>query len=156
MKKIMFCILTMLVGIGIQADDLTANVKMRDGRVCQIVMDASSEIELQKFMLKVHAPVKTDWDVLFLLEDVANMTFDSPFTGIQEVAGTPLKYFLNGEALSISGIEDCSFVQVYDESGILLNTVRVQEHSCNISLTDIPKGMLLVKVNRQTIKILKQ
>lgn len=156
MKKIMFCILTMLVSTGIQADDLTANLKMRDGRVCQIVMDASSEIELQKFMLKVHAPVKTDWDVLFLLEDVANMTFDSPFTGIQEVAGTPLKYFLNGEDLSISGIEDCLSVQVYNESGILLNTVRVQDHSCNISLTDIPKGMLLVKVNRQTIKILKQ
>lgn len=49
MKKIMFCILTMLVSTGIHADDLTANLKMRDGRVCQIVMDASSEIELQKF-----------------------------------------------------------------------------------------------------------
>lgn len=156
MKKIMFSIMALLASAGIHADNITANLKMCDGSVSQIVIDASSEIELQRSLLKIHAPVCKEYDVLFLLEDVADLSFEHSFTGIHDIAGAALSYRLDGEKLSIDGITDASAVQVYDASGVLLNTVRVQNNACNIPLANLPKGMLLIKANRQTIKIVKQ
>ena len=97
-----------------------------------------------------------EYDVLFLLEDVSTLTFDSSVTGIQNLSEAVLSYRLDGDMLTISGITDCSFVKVYDLSGVLLSSVRVHEGSCILSLASLPKGMLLIKVNSQTIKILKR
>lgn len=148
--------MVLFASASIHADDLTANLKMRDGTVRQLIMNSSSEFELQKSLLKVHAPVNPEYDVLFLLEDVATLTFDSFMTGIQNLSEAVLSYRLDGDMLSISGITDCSSVKVYDLSGAFLSSVRVHEGSCLLSLASFPKGMLLIKVNSQTIKILKQ
>ncbi|WP_147401080.1 T9SS type A sorting domain-containing protein [Bacteroides sp. OF04-15BH] len=156
MRNIIFCIMVLLASASIHADDLTANLKMRDGTVRQFIMNSSSEIELQKSLLKVHAPVNPEYDVLFLLEDVSTLTFDSSVTGIQNLSEAVLSYRLDGDMLTISGITDCPFVKVYDLSGVLLSSVRVHEGSCILSLASLPKGMLLIKVNSQTIKILKR
>lgn len=64
----MFSIMALLASAGIHADNITANLKMCDGSVSQIVIDASSEIELQRSLLKIHAPVSKEYDVLFCLK----------------------------------------------------------------------------------------
>ena len=97
MRNIIFCIMVLLASASIHADDLTANLKMRDGTVRQFIMNSSSEIELQKSLLRVHAPVNPEYDVLFLLEDVSTLTFDSSVTGIQNLSEAVLSYRLDGD-----------------------------------------------------------
>lgn len=139
-----------------QADDLTANLRMRDGTLRQIVLDESSEIELQRALLKVHAPVSTEYDILFLLEDVATLDFGQPTTEIDAVSASVISYRLDHEMLYMEGLQNQGTVQVYDASGVLLRQQPVRNGRCSLSLSAMPKGMLLVKVNHETLKILKK
>lgn len=135
---------------------MTANLKMRNGTVRQIVLDASSEIELQRALLKVHAPVSTEYDILFLLEDVATLNFGQSTTEIDDASASVLSYRLDHEMLYIEGLQNQGSVRVYDASGVLLLQQPVRNGSCSLSLSAMPKGMLLVKVNHETLKILKK
>lgn len=141
--------------VSVQADSLKAFLKMRDGTVQQIEMSSSSQIELHPFLLKISAPVDPEYDVLFLFESVASLSFDEIQTGMQNTAAVALVYSLHGDRLTIKGITDCTSVQVYDTSGTLLRAERVRDKSCEILLSGLPKGIFIVKVNHQTIKILK-
>lgn len=152
----MFCIMALLSYASAQADNLKAFLKMRDGTVQQIEMASSSQIELHPFLLKIQAPVDPEYDILFLFDDVATLSFEAPQTGIHAPGTSALVYRLDADRLTIEGITDCSSVQVYDTSGSLLRTERVQDNACQLVLSGLPKGMLVVKVNHQTIKILKQ
>lgn len=54
MKKLLLSIVACLVFPNIYADDLTAFLKMRDGSSLQMQLEASSEVKLQKNLLKVY------------------------------------------------------------------------------------------------------
>lgn len=156
MKKLVFSLMALFAVANIYAEDLTANLKMRNGTVRQIVLDASSEIELQRALLKVHAPVSTEYDILFLLEDVATLNFGQSTTEIDDASASVLSYRLDHEMLYIEGLQNQGSVRVYDASGVLLLQQPVRNGSCSLSLSAMPKGMLLVKVNHETLKILKK
>lgn len=156
MKKLVFSLMALFAVANIYAEDLTANLKMRNGTVRQIVLDASSEIELQRALLKVHAPVSTEYDILFLLEDVATLDFGQSTTEIDDASASVLSYRLDHEMLYIEGLQNQGSVRVYDASGVLLLQQPVRNGSCSLSLSAMPKGMLLVKVNHETLKILKK
>lgn len=156
MKRILFCFMVLFAIANAQADDLTAHLKMRDGTLREIVLNESSEIELQRALLKVHAPVSTEYDILFLLEDVATLDFGQSATGMDDVSVSVLSYRLDHEMLYIEGLQNQGTVWVYDASGVLLHQQPVENGRCSLSLSAMPKGMLLVKVNHETLKILKK
>lgn len=156
MKKIIFCFAALFVMTGARADDLLAHLQMRDRTVRQIVLDGNSEIQLQHFMLKVRASVSTEYDILFLIEDVANLSFSQVPTGIDHVPASVLSYRWDNETLYIEGIQGDEAVSVYNVAGVLLYRQPVKNGTCNLSLSAMPKGMLLVKVNHETLKILKK
>jgi hypothetical protein len=156
MKKLLLSIVACLVFPNIYADDLTAFLKMRDGSSLQMQLEASSEVKLQKNLLKVYNHWLQKTEFIFLIDDVASLSFSQPSTDIKNVSSETLCYRMDNGILYISGVTGNAPVQVYDASGVLLKDVAVRGSSCSISLMDFSQGLLLVKVNNQTIKILKR
>lgn len=155
MKKFLLCI-ALLTAVSIQAEDLTAQLKMCNGTIQKIILNSSSEIQMQRNVLKVHAPSNIEYDVLFFIDDVASLSFEQPATNVDKLSEPILSYRLDNDFLVISGIPHRGNVSVYNISGLLLHQEKVTETTCKISLATLPKGIILIKVNNQTIKIQKK
>lgn len=155
MKKILLSI-ALLTAVSIQAEEITAQLKMCNGTIQKICIDSSSEILMKSNVLQVHSPACTEYDLLFFIEDVASLSFDQPATTVENISRSTLSYRWDNETLLISGISNNEEVSVYNTSGLLLHQEKTTNNFCSISLATLPKGIILIKVNDQTIKIQKK
>lgn len=155
MKRILLFFASLLAATGMYADQLAAVLHLCNGSVCEIMISEASEIKIQGRLLEVKFPVSTGSGVLFFVDDVASLSFEDDLTGVSSQMSELLEYRLEPDALYISGVKAGSDVAVYDLSGVLLQRLPVSGSSCRVPLGSFSKGMILVKVNGQTIKLMK-
>lgn len=155
MKRLWLFFTILLAAVGMYADQLTAVLHLCNGSACEILISESSEIKIQGRLLEVKSPVSTESGVLFFVDDVASLSFEDDLTGVSSQMSELLEYRLEPDALYISGVKAGGDVAVYDLSGMLLQRLSVSGSSCRVPLDSFSKGMILVKVNGQTIKLMK-
>lgn len=155
MKRFWLFFTSLLLTVGMYADQLTAVLHLCNGSACEILVSESSEIKIQGHLLEVKSPVSPESGVLFFVDDVASLSFEGNSTGVSSQIPETLQYRLESDALYINGVKAGSDVAVYDLSGILLQRISVSGSSCRVPLDSFLKGMILVKVNGQTIKLMK-
>lgn len=155
MKRFWMFFTALLVTAGMYADQITAMLHLCNGSVCEILLSESSEIKIKDRLLEVKAPASTESGVLFFVDDVASLSFESDLTGVSSQTTEILQYRLEPDALYISGMKAGSDVALYDLSGMLLQRFSASGSSCRVPLDSFSKGMILVKVNGQTIKLMK-
>ena len=155
MKRLCLFFTILLAAVGMYADQLTAVLHLCNGSACEILVSESSEIKIQGRLLEVKTPASSETGVLFFVDDVASLSFEGDFTGVSSQTTETLQYRLEADALYISGVKAGGDVAVYDLSGMLLQRLSVSGSSCRVPLDSFSKGMILVKVNGQTIKLMK-
>lgn len=155
MKRFLLFFTTLLATAGVYADQISAVLHFCDGSACKILISESSEIKIKSHLLEVRNPTSTESDILFIVNDVASLSFEGDLSGVSSQTSETLQYRLEPDALYISGVIAGSNIAVYNQSGILLQRFSVSGPSCRIPLNVFTKGMILVKVNDQTIKLMK-
>lgn len=155
MKRFWMFFTVLFVTAGMYADQITAVLHLCNGSACEILFSEASEIKIKDRLFEVKAPVSTESGVLFFVDDVASLSFKSDLTGVTSQTTEVLQYRLEPDALYICGTKAGSDVAVYNQSGILLQRLSVSGSSCRVPLDSFSKGMILVKVNGQTIKLMK-
>ena len=80
-------------------------------------------------------------------------------TGIISVkVGTSIFVFPNPvkEYLTVNGVKKGAILNLYDLSGVLLQTVTAQDNSTNINVSTLQQGVYFLRVEDETIKFIKQ
>lgn len=86
------------------------------------------------------------------LSNVAKYYFESKATAIQNVKGDgDFRFAYDGESLSVDGV---TAVSVFSLDGKQLKSIK-GDGELNISLSDLPKGIYVVKASGKSIKIIK-
>lgn len=96
----------------------------------------------------------------YFLSYIASISYrgDIPeSTGIGEVSeGKGVKYTLTKEGISLQGLSPKTRILIYAPNGQLLRRMRALENGCAIQKADLPKGVVLVKINDEVIKIMNR
>ncbi len=150
MKRIFLAALFLTGSMGIMADDY------------QFLTVAHSSVEksielanIQKITFEVAAGnvvvTTTEGDVRFPISEMEKMYFSTTATAIKAL---PLK----SEGLTLMGtqlkVKGDGLLRIYAADGTLQRMAKVEGESC-ISLENLPKGIYIVNLGDQTIKIRK-
>ncbi len=75
--------------------------------------------------------------------------------GIEDAKAQPgLRYTLTREGVNIQGLSANACVRVYAPNGQLLQQVYASANGCTVQRAGLPKGVVLVKINDDVIKIM--
>ena len=98
----------------------------------------------------------TKTTITYPLEKVAKYTYVSA-EGIESINGMRSKFSQDGETLTFSGLAQGTEISVYATSGKILRKTKASSHAkTTVSVSDLPPGVYLVKVNSVTYKITKR
>ncbi len=94
------------------------------------------------------------------VNEVASLSYrgEIPWpVGIDGAQAKPeVKYTLTHEGIQLQGLSAKARVMVYAPNGQLLQRMSVANGSCTIQKSALPKGVVLVKINDDVIKIMNR
>jgi hypothetical protein len=157
MKKLQLLLLMLLaLPIGMLADNLnTLVVKLKNGAETAFFLKDKPNVTFEGTNLKVASDKET---VTFALSDVLRFTYvKKDLTGIDETVADPTKVSYEDGVLVISQLKQGAVVDIYSLDGKLLRQLKAfHSGTYRLNLSELAKGLYLVKADNVTYKITKQ
>ena len=153
MKKLLSLIILFVFALSAMADDMILQIWQSDGKVVNIDLNEQPVTRYADGNLII---TTTKTTITYPLEKVAKYTYVSA-EGIQSLEGMRSKFSQDGETLTFSGLKQGTEIAVYASSGQVLRKTKTGSHAkTTVSVSDLPSGVYLVKVNSVTYKITKR
>ncbi len=94
----------------------------------------------------------------FGLHQIASLTYQGDIpTSVDDVkADSDVKYILTHEGIQLQGLSGNARVLVYAPNGQLLHRMSVTGGNCTIQRAGLPKGVVIVKINDDVLKIMNR
>lgn len=157
MKKLQLLLLMLLaLPIGMLADSLnTLVVVLKNGSETAFFLKDKPNVTFEGTNLKVASDKET---VTFALSDVLRFTYvKKDPTGIDETVVDPTKVSYEDGVLVISLLKQGAVVDIYSLDGKLLRQLKASHSGTyRLNLSELSKGLYLVKADNVTYKITKQ
>ena len=153
MKKLLSLLILFVFAHSVMADDMILQIWQSDGNVVNIDLNEQPVTRYADGNLII---TTTKTTISYPLEKVAKYTYVSA-EGIESINGMRSKFSQDGETLTFSGLTQGTEIAVYAASGKILRKTKAGPHAKTIvSVSDLPPGVYLVKVNSITYKITKR
>ena len=157
MKKLQLLLLMLLaLPIGMLADSQnTLVVKLKNGAETTFILKDKPNVTFEGTNLKVASDKET---VTFALSDVLRFTYvKKDASGIDEAVADPTKVSFENDVLVISLLKQGASVNIYSLDGKLLRQLKATHSGTyRLNLSELSKGLYLVKADNVTYKIMKQ
>ena len=153
MKKLLSLIILFVFALSAMADDMILQIWQSDGKVVNIDLNEQPVTRYADGNLIISTTKTT---IAYPLEKVAKYTYISA-EGIQSLEGMRSKFSQDGETITFSGLKQGTEIAVYASSGQMMRKTKAGTQSkTTVSVSDLPPGVYLVKVNSVTYKITKR
>lgn len=156
MKKLLLLLLPLMAfPIGMLADSQnTLVVKLKNGAETTFFLKDKPNVTFEGTDLKVVSNKET---VTFALSDVLRFTYvKKDASGIDETVVDPTEVSYDGGVLVISQLKQGASVDIYSLDGKLLRQLTAHHSGTyRLNLSELPKGVYLVKADNVTYKIMK-
>ena len=153
MKKLLSFIVLFTFALSSMAEDLILQIWQSDGKVVNIDLNEQPVTRYADGNLII---TTTKTTISYPLEKVAKYTYVSA-EGIQSLESMRSKFSQDGETITFSGLKQGTEIAVYASSGQMLRKTKAGPHAkTTVSVSDLPLGVYLVKVNSVTYKITKR
>lgn len=171
-KTILFSAICLLAAIGVSADSVGQEKRMRvtlraghtytfalEPGLC-IHMENPGEYYPNEYRYKYKdITVVSGMDTLYSVADVAMLTylgeFPAPTTGVKQVE-EDVDLRLQEDGISVSGCKDKTVINVYAADGRQLFRGVAHNGTCFVPRNGLSKGVLIIKVNKKTIKLINR
>ena len=138
----------------VMAEDLVLQVWLADGQVMSINLNEEPRTTYDDGNL-VFTTTKTT--ISYPLEHVKRYTYVSSSSGISSPKGVEATFSADGETLTFKGLNAGMSIMLYNVAGQLLRKVApTTEGHAAISVSQLPTGVYVVKMNDATYKITKR
>jgi hypothetical protein len=150
MKKLVFSLLMLIFSVvSANAESTVLNLEMKDGTTHSFLLSDMPTITMADDKLTVTTKSAT---VSYALYDVKQYKFGVP-TGISPVTKDK-QYSLSGEELIFNDVKSVNGIAAFSVGGERVNVdAVVQNGKAVISLSALPSGIYIIKVNGITVKI---
>ncbi len=130
-------------------------VLMKDGSTQTYRLTDRPVITIQDRQLHIQSEVG---DVLIPVDNIIRYTFERyDLTGVMDLREEEPEMKYRNSELVVTGLKVGTNVDIYDLSGKLVRHLESRRNgSYRLSLSDLSKGVYVVKVNQTTLKILKR
>ena len=130
-------------------------VLMKDGSTQTYRLTDRPVITIQDRQLHIQSEVG---DVLIPVGNIIRYTFERyDLTGVMDLREEEPEMEYRNSELVVTGLKVGTNVDIYDLSGKLVRHLESRRNgSYRLSLSDLSKGVYVVKVNQTTLKILKR
>ncbi len=153
MKKLLSLIILFVFAHSVMADDMLLQIWQSDGNVVNIDL---SEEPVTRYADGNLIITTTKTTISYPLEKVAKYTYISA-DGIESVNGMRSKFSQDGETLIFSGLAQGTEISVYTSSGQMIRKTKAGlQAKTTVSVSSLPPGVYMVKVNSITYKITKR
>ena len=153
MKKLLSLIILFVFAHSVMADDMLLQIWQSDGNVVNIDL---SEEPVTRYADGNLIITTTKTTISYPLEKVAKYTYISA-DGIESVNGMRSKFSQDGETLIFSGLAQGTEISVYASSGQMIRKTKAgHQAKTTVSVSSLPPGVYMVKVNSITYKITKR
>lgn len=156
MKKILLTLLGLVMVTSLWADEVenTLVVKTKNGAETAFILKDKPNVTFEGTDLKVVTEKET---VTFALSDVLRFTYiKKDPSGIDEKAVDPTEVGYKDGVLVISQLKQGASVDIYSLDGKLLRQLTAHRSGTyRLNLSELPKGVYLVKADNVTYKIMK-
>ena len=131
--------------------------------IVQKTENASQAVELQKFSRMTFSGTSVNivqTDGVVATADMSEITriYFGEYTGIAKVDfnnGKELVSYISSDEIAVN----CAVgeeISIYNVSGTMVLNVNQGSEGGSVSIANLPKGIYLLRVNRQTVKIIKK
>lgn len=150
MKKLVFSLLMLIFSVvSANAESTVLNLEMKDGTTHSFLLSDMPTITMADDKLTVTTKSAT---VSYALYDVKQYKFGVP-TGISPVTKDK-QYSLSGEELIFNDVKSVNGIAAFSVGGERVNVdAVVQNGKAVISLSALPSGIYIIKVNGIIVKI---
>lgn len=153
MKKLLSLLILFVFAHSAVADDIILQIWQSDGKVVNIDLN---EQPLTRYVDGNLIITTTKTTITYPLEKVVKYTY-APADVIESINGMRLDFSQDGETLTFSELTEGTEITVYSSSGQLIRKTKSGRQSkTTVSVSDLPAGVYLVKVNSVTYKITKR
>ncbi len=155
-NKLLTLLFYLAIAIGAWANEVenTLVVKLKNGAETAFVLKDKPNVTFEGTDLKVITEKEI---VTFALSDVLRFTYiKKDPSGIDEKVVDPTKVDYKDGVLVISQLKQGAFVGIYSLDGKLLRQLNAHHSGTyRLNLSELPKGVYLVKADNVTYKIMK-
>ena len=153
MKKLFSLIILFVFALSVMADDMLLQIWQSDGKVVNIDLNEQPVTTYSDGNLII---TTTRTTITYPLEKVVKYTYVSA-EGIESLDAMNTKFSQDGETLIFSGLAQGTEIAVYASSGQMMRKTKAgSQTKTTVSVSDLPPGVYLVKVNAVTYKITKR
>ena len=136
-----------------KADDIVLQVWQTDGQVMSINLTDEPKTTYVDGNFVI---TTTRTTITYPLEEVKKYTYMST-NGITQPEGLAARFSQDGESITFTGLERDTEISVYSASGQIVRKVKADgQDKTTVSVSDLPTGVYVVKVNAITYKITKR
>lgn len=154
MKKTLSLLLLFVFTLSTMADDMILQIWQSDGKVVNIDLNEQPVTRYSDGNLIITTNKAT---ISYPLEKVTKYTYTTPelILGLENMTST--KFSKDGESLTFSNLAQGTEIFVYSSSGQMMRKTKAGNQSkTTVSVSDLPTGVYLIKVNSITYKITKR
>lgn len=153
MKKLLTFLFLFVFAHSVMADDMLLQIWQSDGQVVTINLNEEPMTTYSEGNLII---TTTKAVISYPLENVVKYTYISA-DGITTLESMNTKFSQDGETLTFTGLAQGTEIAVYASSGQMMHRTKAGSNTKTIvSVSDLPPGVYLVKVNSVTYKITKR
>ena len=138
------------LAVSVKADDMVLQIWQSDGKVVNIDLNEQPVTRYADGNLII---TTTSTTITYPLEKVAKYTYVSA-DGISNLESMRTTFSQDGETLIFTGLAQGTEIAVYASSGqVIRKTNAGPQAKTTVSVSNLPPGVYLVKVNSFTYKI---
>ena len=153
MKRLYLILSLFVLALPAISDDMILQIWQSDGNVVSINLNEQPVTTYSEGNLTI---TTTKTIITYPLEKVVKYTYVSA-EGIDSLEGMKSHFSQDGETLIFSGLPLGTEIAIYSSAGMVMQKVKaVNQHKTTVSVSDLPPGVYLVKVNEITYKITKR
>lgn len=158
MKKFLNTVLLLMFAVCAAWGDVLQNtlvVKLRSGETADFTLADKPKLMFDGKCLVIKSE---SYEVAYELSQLDCYYFSDKGTNSIDKSGVTAGGFnRDGDRLLFSGLTAGSKVAVYAATGVLVTTVKVENNGCaSLSLSEMPKGVYVVKYGNVSTKIQKR
>ena len=143
-----------IYGVAAMADDMVLQVWLADGQIVSINLNEEPRTTYNEGKLVI---TTTKTTITYPLENVKRYTYVSSANSINTPNTTGTTFSADGETLTFTGLKTDTSIMLYNVAGRLLHSITPDSagHAV-VSVSRLPKGVYIVKMNDATYKITKR
>lgn len=159
-KRNLFCMRLLLLSVlslfssTVKAEDMVLQVWLADGQILSINLSEEPRTTYNDGNLVI---TTTKTAISYPLEKVKRYTYASASNGISSPNVVKATFSADGETLTFNGLKTGTSIMLYNVAGQLLRKVApTTEGRAAVSVSQLPTGVYVVKMNDATYKITKR